>query len=235
MTHPLIEGDEFRRIPAGTPFIALPHDWKCPSCDAPKEQFVMLNDPDSDATRIEAELGEAAALLEADFREIYNARMRDVPLVNPALQVEAIGFRLHEGRPIGVLISPWFMNIVQLPAQGEDWSDLHPGVKEVLTFPSGEYEFIHNTRETTGGFKACSLFSPMEDFPTQAQAVDVAKAIMLALFDEADRAETDRSGDIRAARRAELASVEEERPVGEAPSRRAFLSGRLASGQRAEG
>ena len=89
---------------------------------------------------------------------------------------------MHEGRPLGVLISPWFMNLVQLPAEGEDWSALVPGAKEVIAFASGEYEFIHNVREMVGGYKACSLFSPMGEFRSQAQAVDVARAVMVALI-----------------------------------------------------
>ncbi|MBT8454478.1 MAG: [NiFe]-hydrogenase assembly chaperone HybE, partial [Alphaproteobacteria bacterium] len=90
-------------------------------------------------------------------------------------------------------------------------SDLIPGEKEFVPFPSGEYEFLHNTRDLTGGYKACSLFSPMGDFNTQAQAVAVADAVMLALFDEANRAET------------------------EAPTRHRVISGGMASSRRKEG
>jgi [NiFe] hydrogenase assembly HybE family chaperone len=219
------EGDDFRQIAPGTPFLALPADWKCPTCDAPKAQFLVQSDPGSDAARVEAELAAAADRLVADFREIYNAKMRDVPLVNVALHVEAVGFRLHEARPVGVLLSPWFMNLILLPAAGEDWSDLHPGVKEVVSFPSGDYEFIHNVREMTGGYKACSLFSPMGEFRTQAQAVEVAAAVMSALFDPENRAGTDRAADIRARREAELAGPP---PIDAAPTRRSVISAGLA-------
>ena len=225
------EGDEFRQILAGTPFLALPHDWKCPTCDAPKEQFMVLSDPGSEAARLAAALAAATNRLEADFREIYNAKMRDVPLVNVALQVEAVGFRLFDGRPVGVLVSPWFMNLIQLPADGEDWSHLRPGEKEVVSFPSGDYEFIHNVREMTGGYKACSLFSPMGEFRTQGQAVEVARAVMTALFDPANRAETDRAADIRARREAELA---EPVRIDAEPTRRSVISGGLAQPARRE-
>jgi rubredoxin len=33
------QGDERRQVPAGTPFIALPVNWRCPVCSAPKSQF----------------------------------------------------------------------------------------------------------------------------------------------------------------------------------------------------
>lgn len=232
------EGDDTRQVLPGTPFIALPEDWKCPNCDAPKEQFLVSEDPGSDAAREAAFIAGVCQALEADFTEVWHAKMRDVPMVNKALRVEAVGFRLHEGRPLGVLISPWFMNLVQLPMAGEDWSDLVPGAKEVLSFGSGDYEFLHNTRETVGGYKACSLFSPMGEFATQGQARDVAEAVMVALFDDAHRAETDRSADIRAAREAEIAAAEaaeaeaeaglDAEVIGDVPTRRQVISAGLA-------
>ncbi|WP_417808988.1 [NiFe]-hydrogenase assembly chaperone HybE [Thioclava sp.] len=202
------EGDDTRQVLPGTPFLALPDDWKCPNCDAPKEQFLVSEDPGSDAMLAAARLSRKTEALVTDFTEVWHAKMRDVPMVNKVLHVQAVGFLEHEGRPLGVLISPWFMNLIQMPAEGEDWSTLKAGEKEVLSFPSGDYEFIHNTREQTGGYKACSLFSPMGEFKTQAQAVDVASAVMVALFQDEHRAETDRSADIRAAREDEIAAIE---------------------------
>ena len=232
------EGDDLRQVLPGTPFFALPDDWSCPNCDAPKEQFLVSEDPGSDAAQEAAFLNTRTTALVADFTEVWHAKMRDVPMVNKVLQVEAVGFMIHEGRPLGVLISPWFMNLVQLPAEGEDWSDLVPGAKEVISFGSGDYEFIHNAREMTGGYKACSLFSPMGEFKTQAQAVDVARAVMVALFEEEHRAETDRAADIRAAREADLAAeaeaeeaanaAEAEAAIPAEPTRRQMITAGLA-------
>ncbi len=225
------EGDEMRQIDPGTPFAALPEDWTCPNCSAPAAQFLVREDPGAPHLAEVALLNAKTAALVADFTEIWNAKMRDVPIVNKTLHVQAVGFQIHEGRPLGVLISPWFMNLVMLPGADEDWSGLTAGAKEIIGFPSGEYEFIHNTREQTGGYKACSLFSPMGDFSTQAQAVEVANAVMQALFNEENRAETDRAADIRATREAELAAAEpeEDASLGEAPTRRQIISGGLAS------
>ena len=221
------EGDDIRQIDPGTPFAALPDDWTCPNCSAPAAQFLVREDPGAPQVAEVTALNEATSALVADFNEIWHAKMRDVPIVNKALHVQAVGFRMEGGRPLGVLISPWFMNLVMLPGAGEDWSDLTPGAKEIIGFPSGDYEFIHNTREQTGGYKACSLFSPMGDFRTQAQAAEVAKAVMVALFNEENRAETDRSADIRAARQAELAQPEPPE-TDFAPSRRKVISAGLA-------
>ncbi|MEM8956246.1 MAG: [NiFe]-hydrogenase assembly chaperone HybE [Pseudomonadota bacterium] len=222
-------GDDYRQVEPGTPFVALPADWSCPNCSAPKEQFMVLEDPGSERAHEAGAIDAATANLVADFREIWHAKMRDLPMVNKMLSVEAVGFQLWEDRLLGVLISPWFMNLVMLPGETEDWSSLIPGAKEVISFPSGDYEFLHNTREQTGGYKACSLFSPMSEFKTHAAATDVARAVMVALFDSDVLAGTDRKADIRTMREAELAPPPEtDGPV--APTRRALVTGGLANG-----
>lgn len=224
------EGDDFRQVEPGTPFVALPEDWSCPNCDAPKEQFMVLEDPGSDALREAARISDRADQLVADFTEVWHAKMRDVPLVNKALKVEAVGFRAWNGHLLGVLVSPWFMNLVLLP-EDQDWSALVPGEKEIVAFPSGDYEFLYNVREMTGGYKSCSLFSPMGEFTRQKYATDVARAVMEALFIEEHRADTDRAADIRAAREAELNPplAEVDVAVDPTPSRRAVLTGGLAA------
>ena len=174
-------GDDTRQISAGTPFAALPHDWTCPGCGAAAEQFMVLRDAGAAPNAMDA----AVARLEADFREIYNGKMRDVPLCNHSLHVQAVGFQPWGGHYLGVLIAPWFMNLVLLAGPQDNWTALQPGVKELIGFPSGTYEFIHNAREQVGGYKACSLFSPMGDFNSQMQAVDVARAVLVGLFDPA--------------------------------------------------
>lgn len=226
------EGDDFRQIEAGTAFADLPGDWTCPNCGAPSEQFMVLDDPGADGLGNAAAIAEVTDRLVADFTEVWHSTMRGLPIVNKALKVEAVGFRRQNGQILGVLISPWFMNLILLP-DGEDWTGLKAGVKEVARFPSGDYEFLHNTRDLTGGYKACSLFSPMADFTSQKDAVEVANAVMAALFDPAHRAETDRAADIRAAREAEPATVEDEREIEREPSRRAIITGSMSGREEA--
>ena len=33
-------GDELRQVAAGTPFAAVPDDWRCPACDAGKDAYL---------------------------------------------------------------------------------------------------------------------------------------------------------------------------------------------------
>lgn len=38
------QGDPVAQIPAGTAFAALPGNWCCPNCEAPKHKFMALGD-----------------------------------------------------------------------------------------------------------------------------------------------------------------------------------------------
>lgn len=40
-------GDPERHIPAGTPFAGLPAHWTCPTCDAPKTNFLLIKEEGS--------------------------------------------------------------------------------------------------------------------------------------------------------------------------------------------
>ncbi|UJS26549.1 [NiFe]-hydrogenase assembly chaperone HybE [Thiothrix winogradskyi] len=119
------------------------------------------------------------ALLEAHFREVEMTRMRDVPILNPALQVEAVGFQSIESGCLGVLITPWFMNLVWLPSveRGADMPD-----SPLLALPSGEYECQPNHALSVGKFYTCSLFSPVLQFEDQATAVLTAQEVMKLLL-----------------------------------------------------
>ncbi|MBP2301073.1 [NiFe]-hydrogenase assembly chaperone HybE [Azospirillum picis] len=193
-------GCEVWQIPAGTPFGLLPDHWRCPVCDGARDQFMVLDGGPAEAGKempapatqgprsLGSGLPEAKIrALEAAFREIHTAQMRGMPIVNDALAVKAVGFRPHDGRWLGALVTPWFLNLVLLPGEGDDWTDLVPGEKEMVEFPSGRYEFVHANRKTVGAYKACSLFSPMFDFGSMLQATETAAAAMVSLFDPSIR------------------------------------------------
>jgi [NiFe] hydrogenase assembly HybE family chaperone len=136
--------------------------------------------------------------LEGLFRHIEQTRMVGVPILNPALRVQAVGFRPWNGYQLGVLITPWFMNLVLL-GDGEDdrLAERRPGEKISHAFPSGLYEFIvaeepalaHNQGQHQGRYQACSLFSPMQPFDSQELAVATAGEIMRGVMREENRSE----------------------------------------------
>ena len=59
--------------------------------------------------------------LEAVFRHIAATRMAGVSILNPALEVEAVGFRNWRDDWFGVLITPWFMSLICLPSPASTW------------------------------------------------------------------------------------------------------------------
>lgn len=129
----------------------------------------------------------AARALEQTFGRIERQRMRGVPVLNPKLRVECVGLRRWRQHPLGVLITPWFMNLVLLPGDGDDWPGLKVGEKVTRVFPSGAYEFILGDEVGVGRYLSCSLFSPVFQFDSQQTAVATAEAVLAGLMDERNR------------------------------------------------
>jgi [NiFe] hydrogenase assembly HybE family chaperone len=120
--------------------------------------------------------------LEAVFSEIGTTRMAGVPLLNSALRVEAVCFVNWRENWLGILITPWFMNLILLPRAGQAWPGLVTGQHVVHAFPSGEYDFIVGQEAALGPYQSCSLFSPMFEFPDQTHARATAQAALAHLF-----------------------------------------------------
>lgn len=114
--------------------------------------------------------------LQRHFDAIYRERMQGLPIVNPALRVAAVGFEPFEAHQLGVLISPWFMNLVLLP--GDDALRVFKqGASVKIELPAGPYDFTVSHDEDVGTFLSAILFRTVSDFPDQATAVAVAEEI----------------------------------------------------------
>ena len=111
--------------------------------------------------------------------------MQGFPLLNPLLRVEAVGFRPWLSHWLGVLITPWFMNLLLIPREITAWRAAAPGDAIAYLFPSGTYEFISGLDEALGEYQACSLFSPMFQFTDQEAARLTALAALESLLDGA--------------------------------------------------
>jgi [NiFe] hydrogenase assembly HybE family chaperone len=138
-------------------------------------------------------LDSRVAALTAAFKAV-DAGMRGLPVYNAALSVEAVGFREHGGYWIGALITPWFMGLVALSADGDAWQDLDLGEKQIWDFPSGSYEFMVGEVGEDGRpplrYQSLSLFSPTAEFDGQEEARLAADGALTALFmlaEEIDR------------------------------------------------
>lgn len=159
-------------------------------------------------------LAERVLALEAAFRQIACSRMAGLGLLHPRLQVQAIGFATEADTPdlaLGVLVTPWFMNLLQLPLTEDAAAALPtPGASQTRRLAGQALDFIGAQEEQVGRYALCSLFSPMADFADQAAAVATAQAVLHLL-------------------RPAPAAVAPA-PAHPAPARRGFLFGRSAAG-----
>jgi [NiFe] hydrogenase assembly HybE family chaperone len=122
--------------------------------------------------------------LETTFNEILDKRMRDMPVVNAELSVQAIGFNRYNEDWLGILITPWFMNLMLLPDSHSAWRGQQPGTKIEKHFPYGVFEFTLGSETQLGAYALCSLFSPMFQFENQAAALTAAQAALQVLLAE---------------------------------------------------
>jgi [NiFe] hydrogenase assembly HybE family chaperone len=135
-----------------------------------------MTSSESDVSVVEP-LAQVEALLAA-YRRV-EANLRDLPVYNGALQVAAVGFRPFDGGHIGVVVTPWFMNLVRLPAPG---TEAPAGVKREAALPADRVDLIGAFLEGVPPFEFRPIVSPMDDFASQAQALLTAGEVMDALF-----------------------------------------------------
>ncbi len=138
--------------------------------------------------------------LEALYGEIETTRMEGVPILNSALHVAAFGFDLWQEYRLGVLLTPWFMNLVLLPQDQEAFARTQPkiGDKRQIRLPAGQVEFIIGHEQTTGFLLSCSLFSPVFEFADQIAAEETARAALEQVLSADDAGEPEEDADMRA-------------------------------------
>ncbi len=157
----------------------------------------------------ETSLTRAVNGLAACFAHIGHTRMVGLPFVNPALQVQAVGFdrlRTEPAVALGVLVTPWFMSLVRLPLDKDAQARMAGATQRQTRAVGGSrVDFIGHDEDGIGRFESCSLFSPMQTFADQHSAIEVAQNVLRAL------------------REAEQVQPEQ-------PARRGFLTGRPRAG-----
>ena len=117
------------------------------------------------------------------YRAIGEASMAGLAVCNPALGVAEVGFRTQDGRAVGIVVTPWFMNVVaaELPG-GAPLPAATIGALVTLALPGGALEMIVGALPEFGRLDACSLYSPMQNFADMDAAVATAHAAIGELF-----------------------------------------------------
>jgi [NiFe] hydrogenase assembly HybE family chaperone len=125
-----------------------------------------------------------AAELETVFCRIARTRMAGLPICNPSLSVEALGFRRGaEGQWVGAMVTPWAINLLCLPGDPAVWPAVAAGGRQDWRFPSGGYEFTVAEEDSLGCYHLCSLFSPALEFESHEAARLTALAAIHVLFE----------------------------------------------------
>ena len=197
-----------------------------------KQMADLTPDLELDPAPTDAEPRAIAARLEAAFGRVHRERMHDVPILNVALGIKAVGTCEVEAGWLSALVTPWFINLMLLPrtpAQAQNYRALQLGSTVAHAFPSGRFEFIVGEEGDLGRYQMCSLFSPVLEFESHGAALITAESAIAVLFDaglapDAPQATPAASPDVAVA-------AARPRPGGEAMeagklSRRGLLFGR---------
>lgn len=116
--------------------------------------------------------------LVASFERIGRESMQGLPFYNAALAVEAVGFDRFGAERLGVLITPWFMNLMLLPDEHVPYAEAGNGGKRAVELPSGAAAFLCGGTPDFGMFHARALVSPMGAFASQDRARAYARGAL---------------------------------------------------------
>jgi len=154
-------------------------------------------------------LEEIVARLVQVFETIDLQRMQDMPLRNGKLSVESVGFQVYQDHLLGVLITPWFMNLVMLPLRDKDRAGLKAGHRTRWRFPGESVEFITSPLPKFGWIHSAALYSSVSGFPDQDAAREVATEALARLLEAVEgeepsteaRAKDSEDGQVKISRR----------------------------------
>lgn len=124
-----------------------------------------------------------AERLRATFEAIHRERMAGLPILNPQLSVAVVEGRDWRDDRIDALVTPWCLNLIATPLDPSALGPQPIGTVRIIPFPAGRFEFLASEEPGIGPFAACSLFSPMGDFPDQETALATARAVLDTLFE----------------------------------------------------
>ena len=123
-----------------------------------------------------------SAFLTTHYQHVWQTRMHDMPFVNPALSVETIGFVQLQGDWVGVVVTPWFINLFLVFGGGELWGDIPAGERRYLNLPCGTLQFIADDDPDIGPYQYCPLIAPVSNVPDMATARQTGRDAMAAVM-----------------------------------------------------
>lgn len=123
-----------------------------------------------------------SASLIAHFEAVWRTRMSDLPFLHPGLSVAAIGFQRHAGDWLGIVVTPWFLNLVLMAGGGTCWQDIPAGERRHVALPCGTLQFLADDDPDIGPYQYCPLIAPVTDLPDMRSACDAAAEALRAVL-----------------------------------------------------
>lgn len=159
------------------------------------------------------------------FLRIEQNQMQGLPVCNSKLTTEIVGLRRFEQYWLGTLITPWTLQLLLLPASVEAES-LEEGDHRTFQFPRGDVVFMASGNPDLGVYLACSLLSPVHDFPSQESIRGTAEEVMALLFRAAEEQPRGESVTVAMPGRLDI-ERETKSDVRKGATRRDFLRGMI--------
>lgn len=113
-----------------------------------------------------------AAMLQAHFAA---QSASDAGMSNPALRVEAIGFVRYRGDWLGVLVTPWRLDLLLIAGGGELWGDIPTGQRRYLDLYGATLPFIAADEPRLGPYQYSPLVDQVGRIPDMAAAREIAR------------------------------------------------------------
>lgn len=98
--------------------------------------------------------------------------------VNPRLKCTIVSFCRHRGDWLGVVITPWLMDLMLLPGGGELWGDIPPGQRRYVELPQGTVAFSAAESPELGSYQHAPLVASVATLPNMSAAIGLANQFM---------------------------------------------------------
>jgi [NiFe] hydrogenase assembly HybE family chaperone len=119
--------------------------------------------------------------------EHFFAGQSERPPVNATLSCRALGFARYRGDWLGVVITPWFVDLYLLPGGGELWGDIPSGQRRYVELPRGTVPFTAADNPQIGPYQYSPLISPVSVLPDMTAAIKLANDVLSGIFGEPAR------------------------------------------------
>ena len=141
--------------------------------------FTGAVDEERQATAVMVHIENPASLLERHFTDLG-----DRPAENPLLICCAVGFGRYQGDWLGVMITPWFMDLFLLPGGGSLWGDIPAGQRRYVDLPQGTVPFVAADDPKIASYQYSRLVAPVSTLPDMAAALSMAQGVMRGITGE---------------------------------------------------